>query len=55
MGLNTLVTPAYGGQVYYPAANSFIVLQGKPKPSCRRASGSGLKKKEPLEKGTEPT
>lgn len=33
MGLNTLVTPAYGGRVYYPAGNGFIVLQVKPKPA----------------------
>jgi hypothetical protein len=33
MGLNTLVTPAYGGRFYYPAANGFIVLQVRPKPA----------------------
>ena len=33
MALNTLVTPAYGGRFYYPAANGFIVLQVKPRPA----------------------
>lgn len=31
MGINTLVTPAYGGRFYYPVANGFIVLQVRPK------------------------
>jgi hypothetical protein len=34
MGINTLVTPAYGGRVYYPTGNGFIVLQVKPKPGA---------------------
>jgi hypothetical protein len=33
MGLNTLVTPAYGGRFYYPIENGFIVLQVRPKPA----------------------
>ena len=28
--INTLVTPAYGGRVYYPAVNGFIALQVRP-------------------------
>lgn len=32
MGINTLVTPAYGGRFYYPTANGFITLQVKPAP-----------------------
>ncbi len=31
MGLNTLVTPGYGGRFYFPAGDSVIVLQVKPK------------------------
>ena len=33
MGINTLVTPAYGGRFYYPTAKGFITLQVKPAPT----------------------
>jgi hypothetical protein len=33
LGLNKLPTPAYGGWVYYPSENGFIVLQVRAKPA----------------------